>query len=72
MLYREVNSFHSLTFRNTSKPCTGDVSLIFQRTKHGRLFLSPRPDVSRFKFEGKTFYVIGVQREVSYVTLLSL
>lgn len=30
---------------------------------------SCRADVSKFKFEGKTFYVIGVQREVKYIIL---
>ena len=42
---------------------------------HNVLTLNPvishslRADVSKFKFEGKTFYVIGVQREVSYMSL---
>lgn len=28
-------------------------------------FASFRSDVSKLKFEGKTFYVIGIQKEVS-------
>lgn len=28
-----------------------------------------RADVSKLKFEGKTFYVIGIQKEVSEVSL---
>ena len=29
-------------------------------------FFSLRPDVCKLKFEGKTFYVIGTQKEVRY------
>ncbi|TSL97342.1 FERM domain-containing protein 3 [Bagarius yarrelli] len=49
--------------------------VVFQGNK--RIHLLKWPDVSRFKFEGKTFYVIGVQREANhtaqdvYVRLLS-
>ncbi|KAB5567751.1 hypothetical protein PHYPO_G00236450 [Pangasianodon hypophthalmus] len=39
--------------------------VVFQGNK--RIHLLKWPDVSRFKFEGKTFYVIGVQREKKLV-----
>ncbi|XP_060787393.1 FERM domain-containing protein 3 [Neoarius graeffei] len=39
--------------------------VVFQGNK--RIHLLKWPDVSRFKFEGKTFYVIGIQREKKLV-----
>lgn len=35
----------------------------------GTLGLCCRTDVSKLKFEGKTFYVIGIQKEVSAARL---
>ncbi|XP_035999720.1 FERM domain-containing protein 3 [Fundulus heteroclitus] len=37
--------------------------VVFQGNK--RIYLFCRADVSKLKFEGKTFYVIGVQKEIS-------
>ncbi|XP_060737020.1 FERM domain-containing protein 3 isoform X2 [Tachysurus vachellii] len=45
----------------------GNKRIHLLKWSHDPVF-SPRPDVSRFKFEGKTFYVIGVQREKLVLT----